>query len=113
MKESKVMTVGKPLIDWCQKVTDGFQEQVKERWTLKDVMRHHQEEILEFLEAYYTGNKEDIADEFWDCIFSFLTVGASDEFLSKVSPQSLETGFYRTINKINHRLETNHYKKLP
>ena len=98
------------MITWCRDVTEKFEQQAERRWTRKDVLTHHQGEILEFLDEVHADNKEGIVLEFWDSIFSMLTVLAIDDF-KHITDKEWYDGYLTIVAKINHRIETNHYKK--
>jgi hypothetical protein len=98
------------IITWCRYVTKKFQQQAERRWTMEDVEGHHQGEIDEFWEEINAENKEKIVLEFWDTIFSMLTMLAVDD-LKHITDEEWYEGYRKTVEKINRRVITEHYKK--
>ena len=97
------------MITWCQDVTEKFQQQHERRWSIEDIEAHHQGEIDEFWEEINTENKEGIILEFWDTIFSMLTMLAVDD-LRHITDDEWYDGYLKTVAKINNRVVTEHYK---
>ena len=98
------------MITWCRDVTEKFEKQAERRWSMEDIEGHHQGEIDEFWEEINAENKEGIILEFWDTIFSMLTMLAVDD-LKHITDEEWYDGYKKTVAKINHRVETEHYKK--
>lgn len=99
------------MIKWCRRVTEIFQVQARRRWKYYEVENHHNSEIEEFYHEWFdTKDKEKMILEFWDTIFSMLTMLAIDD-LAHVTDEEWLDGFNKVVAKINHRAATNHYGK--
>lgn len=99
------------MITWCRDVTEKFQQQAERRWKHYEVEEHHLGEIEEFYHEWFNNkDKEKTILEFWDTIFSMLTMLAVDD-LRHITDEEWYDGYLKTVAKINHRVETEHYKK--